>query len=721
MYSLLESEQDVGQREMDGINLNTFKNYKKTIFDLTGDLKKLREFAQKLNLDTAIALINHLLDKINLNSFKVGVFGEFKRGKSTFINALIGKEILPTDILPTTATLNRITYGVKPSVKISFKDGREEEVPLEQLSEYVTKLTPEAEETAANVQEATVYYPVNYCQNNVDIIDTPGLNDEAKMDEVTHSVLSEVDVAIMVIMAQSPFSQSEQEFLENKLLDSNLSRILFVVTGIDRYNVPDEIEKGITYIKHCLKKILGKQIKEVYSEDSSEYQTYFQKIESLQVFGLSAYQALQAKQTGDAQLMNASRFGEFETTLEKLLVEERGVAFMEVLANQTIVSAMEVLTAINRQSASFINQKKEIEATYETAVAKLIAQQAKAKAEQKIEAVLEAQGVLVEVRGKLERVKTLIELQLQSFEEMGNQTQSILANAQALYEHLMESEVDYYLPRSASQLSLIRKNSQSKIIKVEEEFSPIKPITIALEEPSPKTVESYAILKLLFTVARDGSGQFTSINEAIQNAPSGSQIRVLPGVYNETLMIDKPLEIVGEGATRDIIVENSNANCIVMQCDRATVRNLTICHRAGLDGKAYHAVDIPQGQLILEDCDISSDSMACIAIYSHIADPIIRRCKIHDGKQGGILFYQGGKGLIEDCDIYNHPYLAIAIRTLANPIIRRCQIHDGKQGGIFSWGRGLGTVEDCDIYNNQGGNIKISPDSNTTLLHCRVR
>ncbi|NJO94598.1 MAG: hypothetical protein HC820_10205 [Hydrococcus sp. RM1_1_31] len=367
------------------------------------------------------------------------------------------------------------------------------------------------------------------------------------------------------------------------------------------------------------------------------------------------------------------------------------------------------------------NQKKEIEATYETAVAKLITQQAKAKAEQKIEAVLEAQGVLVEVRGKLERVKTLIELQLQSFEEMSEQTQSILANAQTLSEQLMESEIDYYLPRSASQLSLIRKHSSSQTTPVEEKISILKPAAIVLEEPSPKNVESYAILKLLFTVARDGSGQFISINEAIQNVPSGSQIRILPGIYNETLIIDKSLEIIGEGAVEEIILENSDANCILMQCDRATVSNLTIRNRTKSEGNAYHAVDISQGQLILEDCDITSDSLACIAVHSHLADPIIRRCKIHHGKQGGILFYQGSKGLIEDCDICNHPYLAIAIRTLANPTIRRCQIHDGKQGGIFAWGRGLGTVEDCDIYNNQSSNIKISPDSNTTLLQCRVR
>ncbi len=104
----------------------TFTDYRKIRSTLESDLKRLREFSKKLHLEKSIILIDDVLDRVQANSFAVAVVGEFKRGKSTFINALLGQEILPADVLPCSATLNRVTYGVQPLVKIVFRVGREE-------------------------------------------------------------------------------------------------------------------------------------------------------------------------------------------------------------------------------------------------------------------------------------------------------------------------------------------------------------------------------------------------------------------------------------------------------------------------------------------------------------------------------------------------------------------------------------------------------------------
>ena len=93
---------------------------------------------------------------IRTRKFRVAVVGEFRRGKSTFVNALLGREILPTDALPTTATLNRITYGAVPKAYLCYRDGRREDVRIEELSRYVTKLTRESENAAAQIEEAVV-------------------------------------------------------------------------------------------------------------------------------------------------------------------------------------------------------------------------------------------------------------------------------------------------------------------------------------------------------------------------------------------------------------------------------------------------------------------------------------------------------------------------------------------------------------------------------------
>ncbi|MGB5714173.1 MAG: dynamin family protein, partial [Waterburya sp.] len=269
------------------------------------------------------------------------------------------------------ATLNRVTYGVNKFVKVIFKDGREEEVGIERLKEYVTKLTEESEKTAANVKEAVVYYPVNYCQNNVDIIDTPGLNDEEKMDEVTLAVLPEVDAAIMVIMALAPFSSSEREFLETKLLNNDLGRIIFLVTGIDRYNNPEDIERGIESIKKSIQKHVMERAAEEYGEDSPEYEIYQKKIGTPMVYGISAYQALQAKAENKPELMAESRFTEFEAALEKFLTEERGAVFLQVPINRAICSASEILSTIKLQENALSMKQEEFDLAYDKSMAEI--------------------------------------------------------------------------------------------------------------------------------------------------------------------------------------------------------------------------------------------------------------------------------------------------------------------------------------------------------------
>ncbi len=267
------------------------------------------------------------------------VVGEFNRGKTTFINALLGAEILPQYLLPTTATINRIIYGNTPQVRICFNDGYEKKISIEKFIHFVTKLTPEDEIVAKSVKECTVYYPVHYCQDNVEIIDTPGLNDDVNMTATTLSVLPQVDAAIFVIMALAPFSEYERDFLENKLLTSDLGRVIFVITGIDRFNRPTEAQKVITGIETRIKNNVIKRAKEQFGEGSPEYETYMKKIGSPKIFALSGYQYLEGKLTNDSQLIAASKFEEFAAALEHFLTEDRGAILLQVPVNRLISSA----------------------------------------------------------------------------------------------------------------------------------------------------------------------------------------------------------------------------------------------------------------------------------------------------------------------------------------------------------------------------------------------
>jgi GTPase SAR1 family protein len=346
----------------------SFTDYNKLARNLIFDLKKLRSFSEKLNIQQSLASIDDVLARIENKTFWVAVVGEFKRGKSTFINALLGEEILPSDIEPCSATINRVTYSLSKYVEVEFKDGRKEKIEIDKLSEYVTKLTPEAEAVAANVKEAVVYYPASYCKNNIDIIDTPGLNDDPSMTGVTLSVLPRVDAAILVIMAQSPVSEVERDFLENKLLINDLGRVIFVVTGIDRCNRPGDADKVIASVEKRIKEYVLGRAAEQWGEDSAEYEVYLKKIGKPKVFGLSAYQALEAKGNNDDELLAKSRFTEFEQALEQFLAKERGAIELQVPLNRVIASSGEILSTINIQENALKMKQEDFEKIYETSV-----------------------------------------------------------------------------------------------------------------------------------------------------------------------------------------------------------------------------------------------------------------------------------------------------------------------------------------------------------------
>jgi hypothetical protein len=236
----------------------------------------------------------------------------------------------------------------------------------------------------------------------------------------------------------------------------------------------------------------------------------------------------------------------------------------------------------------------------------------------------------------------------------------------------------------------------------------------------PRVVPSYA--RTSFVVAPDGSGHFTTITEAIRQADTDSCLYVRPGIYDEGIVIDKPLEIVGDGMLEEIIVRATASSCLIMRTDEATIRNLTFRGeaRAGGSSDGFFAVDIPHGRLLLDRCDISSDSLACIAIHNQTATPVIRNCRIHHGADSGVFAFDGAQGLIKACDISENANVGVAITGGANTGVINCHVHHGADAGIVVWNRGANIIEGCDIYANRRTNVGISDTGSATLRRCRI-
>ena len=115
-----------------------------------------------------------LREKIQNNAFNLVVLGQFKRGKTSLINALLGAEMLPVAIVPLTSIATILKYGEALRIKVYLADGAVKEIRHESLHEYVTeKGNPKNEK---NVQEVVITYPSPYLKDGVRLIDTPGVN-----------------------------------------------------------------------------------------------------------------------------------------------------------------------------------------------------------------------------------------------------------------------------------------------------------------------------------------------------------------------------------------------------------------------------------------------------------------------------------------------------------------------------------------------------------------
>jgi len=232
---------------------------------------------------------------------------------------------------------------------------------------------------------------------------------------------------------------------------------------------------------------------------------------------------------------------------------------------------------------------------------------------------------------------------------------------------------------------------------------------------------SVAALNSVFVISASIGGNFTSIGEALRNVPANSRLLIREGLYHESIALDKNVEIEGSGAIENIIIRSANQSCVSMQTERATVRGLTLEGRGKSYGKSFFAIDVPRGELTLENCDISSDSLSCVAIHGANANPLIKNCWIHDGADSGVYIFDNARARVESCNIYQNQNVNLAITQGANPAIKKCRIYAGENGGIVIWGNGAtGTIEDCEITNHRLANVGISQSANPIFRRCTI-
>lgn len=303
-------------------NQNNYVQYQGLTNTVATSISRLDDVCQSLRMDAESEELKKLSERMNNHVFSVGIMGEFKRGKSTLINGLLGQEILPANPRPCSATLNYVRWDTQKRAEILFKDGSVRRVPFEDLSKYVTKLDKTG--TADNVDYAAVYCPCLFCQNGVQIVDTPGLNDDERMNEISEKVVPTLDAIVMIIHASSPFGMSEASFIREKVMASDLGRIIFVVNFID---IIDEDQRPdlIDAIRSKIKESVLDKMETVYGKDSKEYKSALKMVGNINLIPVSAKNALKGKINNNNSMYENSGYPAFEDALSKLLTNERGI------------------------------------------------------------------------------------------------------------------------------------------------------------------------------------------------------------------------------------------------------------------------------------------------------------------------------------------------------------------------------------------------------------
>lgn len=304
------------------------------MFNTLQSLQKTFELTQPL-ADLSIASQN-----LRQGVFRLLVLGDMKRGKSTFLNALLGEPILPNDVNPCTALLTVLRYGPTSQATVYFNDDR----PPEQLdiATFTQRYTIDPAETRqtkedlssgctaadqgpfGHVSHAIIHYPLPLLQTGIEIVDSPGLNDTEARNNLSLGYIQNCHAILFMLRATQPCTLAERRYLNNYLRNKGLS-LFFLLNAWDHIKGslldPDDVAE-LAEAEARLHQVFYSTLKE-YCGDKYEQR----------VFPISALEVLRQRvKCPDAPIEDPG-FANFLTTLDQFLTYERARAeFQPIIA-----------------------------------------------------------------------------------------------------------------------------------------------------------------------------------------------------------------------------------------------------------------------------------------------------------------------------------------------------------------------------------------------------
>ena len=296
------------ERALPGVNNdeeNSLRHYTLVKQEVAAAVRAAKQLFQAQGIQAAAERCQELVVQLAEDRFNLAVVGQFKRGKSTLMNAVLGRDLLPTGLLPLTSAITTLCYGSTERVVLSRKGWTlEQEIPLAQLADYITERGNPGNEKG--LLEARVELPLPFLRRGLHFIDTPGIGSARQENTATtYAFLPHMAAVIFVTSVEAPLSEAEERFLIDI---RGQVRQLFVV--VNKMDLPGETEREevLGYIQTHVAQLLGTG--------------------AAHLFPLSARDGLAAKLNHAAAGIYRSGFAAFEQALTAFLAEAQGRTFL---------------------------------------------------------------------------------------------------------------------------------------------------------------------------------------------------------------------------------------------------------------------------------------------------------------------------------------------------------------------------------------------------------
>lgn len=222
----------------------------RNILEYVKETRELLATSEILGAQTARAAA--LQEKLENQSITVSVIGQFKRGKSCLVNALLGEDILPTGIVPITSAATKIRYG-KPSCSVRFFNGVVKPVSEAELSHYINEQENPGNLLGVDCVDMTA--ESDFLKDGLTFVDTPGIGSYHKNNtDAAYAFIKESDAVIFMLSVDSPINEIEIDILRNT--KEYAAKFFFAVNKIDTIGDADR-EAYINYCRNLLCTLMG--------------------------------------------------------------------------------------------------------------------------------------------------------------------------------------------------------------------------------------------------------------------------------------------------------------------------------------------------------------------------------------------------------------------------------------------------------------------------------